>query len=420
MNKLLFALPLLVGALAWPVAAESISLQQALSASLQHNPLLGGYQFRRAALAGEQTSAALRPELRLHSELENIAGSGDFSGVDGAELTLSFASIIELGDQRDARIQAVTARQQHLATEQRVAVLDLVAAVNYRFIALLAAQEQLQVQEQAQQLAHSLVASLNRRVEAGRAPKEELLRARAAEASANLQLGKTRQQVQLEMLKLSAYWADSSPDFTRASGDLLSLTNPAALADWQKRLANNPDLRLLADTTRLQAAELRKAEAQGQMTLGWNAGVRQLQASDEQALVLGVNIPLASGKRASGAISKARAEQDAAAFAEDSAKIQLEARLNQVYSEHTQALSALHSLRDQILPLLQEAYSATAAAFEQGRYSSLELAFAQRELLDTRAALIATALRAHETRIELERLTASAPLASTSLAETAP
>jgi outer membrane protein, heavy metal efflux system len=127
------------------VQAQDINLQQALDLSLHHNPQLAGYQFRRSALAGEQTTAALRPELRLHTELENVAGSGDFSGVDGAELTLSFASIIELGDQRDARIHAVTARQQHLAAEQRVAVLDLVAAVNYRFISLIAAQEQVQV-----------------------------------------------------------------------------------------------------------------------------------------------------------------------------------------------------------------------------------------------------------------------------------
>lgn len=418
MKTLLSALAFIACA-ACASAQDEITLQDALSASLQHNPQLTSYKIRRVALAGEQTTAALRPELRLHSELENVAGSGDFSGVDGAELTLSFASIIELGDQRDARLGVVTARQQQLATEQRVTVLDLVAAVNYRFIALIAAQEQVQVQEQAQQLAQSLVTSLSKRVQAGRAPQEELLRARAAQAKAALDVGRARQQVGLEALKLSAYWADSTPDFTRASGDLFALTNVAPLADWQARLAQNPDLLLLADETRLRAAELRKAEAEGQMTLGWSAGVRQLQATDDTALVAGVSIPLASRKRASGAISKARAEQDAAAFAADSAKVQLEARLNQTYSAHSQALTELHSLRDQILPLLQDANRATTAAFDQGRYSSLELALAQRELLEARAALIDAALRAHETRIELERLTASASVQSTQSGETA-
>jgi cobalt-zinc-cadmium efflux system outer membrane protein len=410
MNRFPLALGLVFGALIGPaVAGDAITLKDAISASLQHNPQLAGYQFRRTALAGEQTIAALRPELRLQSELENVAGSGDFSGVDEAELTLSFASIIELGDQRSTRMDVVTARQQQLATGQRVAVLDLVAAVNYRFIALIAAQEQLRIQEQAQQLAQSLVTHLGKRVQAGRAPQEELLRARAALAKTGLQANKTRQQVAAETLKLSAYWADSTPDFTRAQGDLFALTNPAPLADWQSRLAQNPDLILLADESRLRAAELRKAEAEGQITLGWSAGIRQLEATNDTALVAGIHIPLASGKRASGAVSKARAEQDAAMFAADTSRVQLEARLNQTYSAHQQALAELHSLRDQILPLLQDATRAIAAAFEQGRYSSLELALAQRELLEARAALIEAALRAHETRIELERLTASAP-----------
>lgn len=398
---------------------QTINLSQALSLSLQHNPQLAGYQFRRAALAGEQTSAGLRPQSHIQLDAENLAGSGAYTGADATEITLSFASIIELGGQRASRVAAVTARQQQLESERRVAVLDLVAAVNYRFIALLAAQEQVKLEEEAQRLAQELVVSLTKRVQAGSTPQAELMRARAALARTDIALEKTRQQAQQEALQLSAYWADATPDFTRASGDLFVLTNLQPLANWQASLAQNPDLALLGDTTRLRAAELRKAEAGSKMALGWNAGVRQLQASDDTALVLGLSVPLASGKRASGAIQTARAEQDAALFAEDSAKSLLEVRLSQNYSAHQQALHEVHSLREQIVPLLQDASRATASAFEQGRYSSLELALAQRELLEARAELISAALRAHQTRIELERLTASAPLQSIQLEETA-
>ncbi|WP_039918516.1 TolC family protein [Cellvibrio mixtus] len=386
-----------------------ITLQQALSRSLQHNPQLAGYKFRRAALDGEHTTAQLRPETRFQLEAENIAGSGEFSGVDAAELTLSFSSIIELGGQRDARTGVVTARQQQLQTERRVAVLDLVAAVNYRFIALLAAQEQQRLEEEAQHLGQALVDSLVKRVQAGSTPQAELMRARAALARTGIAVDKARQQAQEEALLLSAFWADASPDFTRAHGDLFALTNPEPLANWQTRLAQNPDLTLLGDATRLRTAELRKADSERKLALGWNAGVRQFQQSDDTAVILGVNIPLAAGKRASGAVQTARAEQDAARFAEDTAKSRLETRLNQTFIAHQQALNETLSLRDRILPLLQDASRATANAFEQGRYSSLELAMAQRELLETRAELINAALRAHETRIELERLTASAP-----------
>lgn len=403
----------------------AINLQQALSLSLQQNPQLTGYKFRRVALAGEQTTAALRPETRLQLDAENLAGTGNYSGVDAAELTLSFASILELGGQRDSRLAVTTARQQQLASEERMAVLDLVAAVNYRFVALLAAQEQVSLEEEAQHLARQLVDSLVKRVQAGSTPQAELMRARAALARTGIALEQARQQAQQEALQLSSYWADSSPDFTRASGDLFALgnaesTGPESLASWQARLNQNPDLALLSDATRLRAAEVRKAEAEGKLTLGWNAGIRQLQETSDTALVVGLSMPLASGKRASGAIQTARAEQNAAELAEDSAKIQLESRLKQTFTAHQQAWSEVKSLREQILPLMQEASRATASAFEQGRYSSLELAMAQRELLDTRAELIRAALRAHETRIELERLTASAPAIATPATESEP
>jgi len=407
MKPLLSALVLITSATVACASAQEINLQQALSLSLQQNPQLAAYQFRRAALAGEQTTAGLRPETRIQLEAENLAGSGDYKGADAAELTLSFASIIELGGQRDSRLGVTTARQQQLASEQRVAVLDLVAAVNYRFIALLAAQEQVRLEDEAQQLAQGLVDSLVKRVQAGSTPQAELMRARAAHARTGIALEKARQQAHEEALQLSAYWADPTPDFNRARGDLFALTNTETLASWQTRLAQNPDLALLGDETRLRAAELRKAETEGKLALGWNAGVRQMQESNDTALVLGLNVPLASGKRANGAIATARAEQDAARFAEDTAKSRLEIRLNQTFVAHQQAWNEVNSLRERILPLMRDASRATANAFEQGRYSSLELAMAQRELLDTRAELISAALRAHETRIELERLTAS-------------
>lgn len=397
--------------------AQEITLSQAVRLGLQHNPALTGYKFRRNVLDGEQATARLRPETRLHLEAENLAGSGAFSGVDAAEVTLSFSSVVELGGRRDARMGVVTARQQQLETEQRVAVLDLVAALNYRFISLLAAREHLHLGEEAEQLAQALVDSLVKRVQAGSTPQAELMRARAALARTRISLDQARQQAQTEALQLSAFWADPTPDFTGAQGDLLALTNPKPLTEWQARLAQNPDVALLGDATRLRAAELRKVDSESRPALGWTAGIRQLQQDNDTALVLGLSLPLASGTRASGARQAARAEHEAARFAEGAALGQLQTRLHQTFLAHRQALDEALTLRDHIVPLLEDASRATAAAFGQGRYSSLELAMAQRELLEARAELINAALRAHATRIELERLTASAPATAASQEE---
>lgn len=393
-----------------------ITLPQALQASLANNPQLAGYQLRREALAGEAFNARLRPVSELQFEAENLAGSGSKRGTDAAEFTLSFASVVELGGQRSARIGAVTARQQQLASEQRVAVLDVVAGVNERFIALLAAQQQVALAQEAKALAQTLSDGLVKRVNAGSTPKAELLRARASFARAAIALDGARQQQREAALQLSAYWAEPNPAFNQARGDLFQVPGAAPLATWQALLANNPDVALLADASRLSAAQRRQAEAEGKLALGWSAGVRQYQEGDEAALVLGVNIPLAAGRRASGALQTARAEQGIAELAEQTARSQLQAHLQQTYGVHQQALAELKLLRDDVVPLLADASRDTATAFAQGRYSSLELALAQRELLEARADLINAALRAHQTRIELERLTASAEFSTANTA----
>src|SRR5690606_37416633 len=188
-------------------------------------------------------------------------------------------------------------------------ILDLVAAVNYRFVSLLAAQEQVRLEQEARQLALELVESLTKRVQMGSTLEAELLRARAALVRTDIELTRAQQQAREQASLLSTFWNDSSPDFTRALGDLYTLNQLQDFTYWQSRFTSNPDLVLLAQASRVRAAELRKAESEAKMALGWNAGVRQLQEGSDTAFVVGVSLPLARRQRAHGAIQIARAEQ---------------------------------------------------------------------------------------------------------------
>lgn len=392
---------------------DAITLNDAIKATLQHNPQLMGYEFRAKALAGEQKTASLKPQLRLASQFENIAGSGDFKGVDAGELTLSLSSVIELGGQRDARIGLVTARQQQLESTQRLLTLDLLTQVTQQFIALVAAQEQLKFLQQTQQLAQENINSLNRQVQAGRTPEAELLRAKAALARATIDVQKTRQQLSSERIKLSAYWAGSPSSlgqqtFSQVDADLFSLPPLVPLTTLVNQLDMNPDLAVLGDEVHLRAAELRQAQAERKANVEWSAGVRRLQVSDDSALVVGMSMPLGTSGRASGAITTASANQAGAEQERSTTRIKLHAQLISLHGAYAQSLAEVNSLRSDVLPFLAQAMRATAEGFQQGRYSYLELNLAQRELLDAQLALIDSAARAHELSTDIERLIGAA------------
>jgi len=389
------------------LTTTTLRLRDAISATLQHNPQLAGYEFHVKALAGEQQTAALKPQLRASTQVENIAGTGEFTGVDAGELTLSLSSVMEIGGQRDARLGLVTARQQQLESTQRVLTLDVLTQVTHQFIKLAAMQEQLTLLQQTQQLAKDSVNSLSKQVQAGRTPEAELWRAKAALARSAIEVQKAEQTLKSERILLSAFWAETQPQFTHIQADLFTLPALVTLPTLITQLDSNPNLAVLADEVHVRAAEIRQAQAERKPNVEWNAGVRRLQASEDSALVIGMSVPLGSGARATGAIATANANQANAEQQRDSARIQLHAQLVNLYESYQQTLAEINALRSDVLPPQKQAMRATTEAFEQGRYSYLEMNLAQRELLDTQLALITAAARAHALNTEIERITST-------------
>jgi outer membrane protein, heavy metal efflux system len=391
-------------------AAENdrpLSLRDAINATLAQNPQLVSYELRQQALAGEQQTAALKPALQLNGEAENLAGSGTYKGTDSTEFTLALSSVIELGGKRDARLGVITERQQQLAGQRRVAELDLLAEVTRRFIDAAAAQQQLESQRDSLALAGDTVKAVKQRVEAGNTPSAELARAQANQIRQSIALQQAELAFTSARLKLAALWSNEAPGFDNVSADLLKIPSTPSLNDLLAGLPNNPDIALFASEARLREAELRLAQSKAKADLEWTAGVRQLQASGDQALVLGLKVPLAGERRATGEIATARANQQLVESERELALRQLRAQLVGLYQEREGARLEVNGLREQVIPQLKQALAGTRSAFNNGRYGYLELASAQQELLQAETALIAVAAKTHQLQTEIERLSGS-------------
>jgi outer membrane protein, heavy metal efflux system len=385
--------------------AAALTLQQALAATLDHNPQLAGYQLRQQALVGEGQTAALRPGFSVNSQIEDLGGTNNYRWVNSSEVTLSLSSVLELGGKRAARVGVVSARQEQLASTQRVLTLDVLAAVTRQFIAVLAAQEQVTLRRQAEQLAQQTRALLANQVAAALTPEAELLRADATLAQAAIAIDRAAQVLRSERIRLSAYWAEPEPEFTTVQADLFALAPAIPLNDLLLELDNNPDLALLATAVQLRTAELQEAETLRDPNLQWNAGIRRLQSTADTAFVVGVSVPLGTAPRAAGAITTALANRANAELLRDNARLQLQAEVRSLFEAWNQAAAEVSALQTSVLPPLTAALAATEAAFEQGRNSFLELNLAQRQLLETRQAMIEAAARAHMLATDIERLT---------------
>ncbi|MEC7188585.1 MAG: TolC family protein, partial [Pseudomonadota bacterium] len=152
----------------------TISLRDAMEATLANHPRLRSFPLRSESLAGEREIANLRPPYQIQASLEDALGTGDLRDFTGAEVTFQLSNIVEMGGKRPARVGVVNRRLDVLDAEQRVLELDLLVEVVRRFIDVASAQARIELQEQATALAENTVVLLQPLVAAGQSPQLEV------------------------------------------------------------------------------------------------------------------------------------------------------------------------------------------------------------------------------------------------------
>ena len=80
-----------------------LSLSEALSLALLHNPELASFAWEVRASEVRMLRAGLLPNPDIGVEIENFAGSGERSSFDQTETTLALSQLIELGGKRMKR-----------------------------------------------------------------------------------------------------------------------------------------------------------------------------------------------------------------------------------------------------------------------------------------------------------------------------
>ena len=403
----------------WAVAADQVvsgpalSLQEAVARARTHNPELRAAQYELEAQSGRLKTAGLRPAPELSVEVEDVAGGGTARGINEAQFTLAISQVLELGGRRAARIAVADAGQSQLAYARAARELDVVAEVARRYLHVASDQALLTLARRARALAGETERATERRVAAARAPTAELRRARVARVRAEVDEEHAEHELLSSRQKLAETWGAREADFGVVVADLDRLPVADEFETLAEQLAASPDALRLASDTRLREAERRLVESRARADLSLSAGVRRRQASDDEAFVFGVSLPLFGAARVAGAVDEARAEVARSGAQAEAQALRLRTQLYESVQELRHAVTEAEALRTRVLPEMEAALVETRYAYERGRYGYLEWADAQRELLTLERTRIDAAVNAHRLRIEIERLT-GAPLAANS------
>ena len=406
--------PPAVAALLVESSGTPLTLREAVQSALRSNPVLMTFAYSLRAQDARIGQAGLRPAPELAGDLENVLGTGETRGLDAAEATFALSQVIELGDKRARRIAVAQLGREAITIEQQAAQLDVLAELTRRFIRVAGDQQGVVLARDARDLASKTVDAVKRRVEAGKSPDVELLRANVELTRSEIELRQTESERLVSRRKLAAMWGDSEAEFGPVQADLYQLPAPVQFQMLLARLQSNPDFTRFATAARLRDAEIRLAEARRSPDVELSGGVRRLQETQDQAFVLGFSVPLFPSRQAAPGTAEAQALRAQVEAERDAAFVAAQAQLFELYQALRLAIDETEGLRRDVLPQIQQALQQSEYAFDRGRYSYLELADAQRAYLDVQRALIEAAVNAQTLQAELERLTGE-PLSSDSI-----
>ena len=384
---------------------ETLTLEDTIRMTLANNPSLYEFEFKQRVIDGESKTAALKPALSAGVELENLLGTGEVSGIKELEVTLTLSSVLQLNDKPAARLNVLSERRIQQDVENQIRTLDILGELNRRYIKVLVLQASLEVIKDAETLALYTLNAVTKRVEAGASPLLEQKRAQAALAQAKLDVSLAQQDLRFGLRSLSIMWGEQTPSFKRVEGDLFAFNKIASFDALAVAIQSGPHINLFAKQSRVQAAQLRLAQANNLADIEWSAGLRRMQGIDETALVAGISVPLFQKERNLGEYEAHRARLDAIELQKQSNLRSLLHSVNQALGEHTRALLEVETIQLNVIPPLKEALDLVESAYLEGRFSYLEWVTTRQEFLTTRLTLIEAASQVHLSKTEIETLT---------------
>jgi cobalt-zinc-cadmium efflux system outer membrane protein len=394
---------LVLAALSSPVAAEALTLPDALTRAVRHDPTAAASAARVQAAQANLRQASVKPNPRVGVELENFAGSGRMGLLDRSETTLYYEQTLERGGKRAARSEVASAEVTVAEARRTLGSLDLLAEVQAVWAEAQAAQALAPIARRRLEIATALERDVGRRVASARDPLFTGERARTGVAQAKIALDQAQDAARNARASLAAYWSGDT-EFELDPSPFASAAKPTDL----RTRDDTPDLTLIAAERDAAAARVRLERSRAVQDPTFRGGVRHFGEGKATALIVGASIPLGFNDTNQGAIARALAERNATEAELAAARIAQAREVSRLVARQTATASEIERIGKEVLPSAERAARLVRDGFNRGggAFTYLEVVEAQRAVTDAQARRIELLRSFHLDQARLDRLLA--------------
>ena len=357
-------------------AQESLTIERAVTAALEHNPLLQAsrHDVEAARATARGARALANPEILIAPAVSGAAGSDE---------EFSLVQPLEINGQRQARTRVANAELQASAAGHSATQRETVRAVKEAYWGVAEAQAVADLNRENVQLAESLHQAAQRQLEVGTAPGAQAIKAQVEVSRARQELVRAETALAQGKAALNTLMGrPPSTSFVLADGLAYAplTVNPASLAT-------------LAQASRPEVAEAQAqlAARRGQISV---ARARQipdvtLQARQETlggdgGWAVGVTLPLLDW----GSVRGERKQAEAAATAQEQRIVAIGNEVDrEVYSalrEVQQSEAIVREYQQGTLAQAEQLSEMARTGYQAGATGYLEVLEAQRTLRSVR------------------------------------
>jgi cobalt-zinc-cadmium efflux system outer membrane protein len=379
-------------------------LRDAISLTLQHNPELSAASWEVGVREAGIGQAGLLPNPELEFEVEEFGGSGARRGFEEAEISFRLSQVIELGGKRTRRIRAASIEHELSRWNYEVKRLDTLTRLAKIYVELLAAQERVQLAKETEHLSIRFHEAVSERVQAGKAAPLEESRARVTRTTERLKREDADRSLATARKRLAAFWGVNDPVFESATGSLDSISAPPRFENPEILLSRNPEMKRWAVAMEHYTSQVNLEKANRIPDIAVSGGVARFMGDDENAMVMGLSLPLPifdrnqwNVRRAERELAKAREERRAE-----------EAHVSESLFAGIQELNSAYEQADVLIrevgPVAQTALETAEEGYRAGKFSYMEVLDAQSAYFRVRELTIEALAAYHTAGAELERL----------------
>ncbi len=375
----------------------TITLEQAISLSVSNNPGLGVLSYELAKAKGRTLQAGLLPNPEVSLGVADFNGSG--------EKSLLLSQEIQLGDKRLKRKSVAALEEELILWDIKALRLDIIRQTTQSFYDVLGVKELLKLNIELTQLAEEVYQTVKERVSAGKVSPLEGIKARANLDNQRIELKNIEKELKSAVKELNAVLGSKYQSFETVEGNLELLEPMASLKELTELISKNPDI-IRFETEkehRLSALQLEESQVFPDITTAVGINGKE---TDGYSCVVEFSMPFKIFDRNQGNIKEACQSLEQVSKEQYAAEVSIYKELNVAYEEAAALLNQISSLKNDILPTMEEVFNSIQEGYRFGKFSYLEVLDAQRSFFESKSKYLESLISYHKAYAEIERLIA--------------